>query len=123
MNSTVSLSRRAVLSKSVLGASALGLGVRHQAFGQSLTYEPQPTTHWRVGLILDTPVTCTNIRATFPVPTNWPEQTVTVRSQTIDPRVNGWKIRELGGGTKQVYLQMGKVLGGFHREFCLRTRD
>ena len=112
MSTTISLSRRGFL-----GATA-GLGLSGSvATAQSLSYEPQPMTHWRVGLILSTPVTCTNIRATFPVPTNWPEQKVTVRNQTIDPRVTGWKLRDLGGGTKQIYLQMGRVTGGSTAQF------
>ncbi len=77
-----------------------------------LILEDQPITHWRIGLVLTTPVTCYNAFATFPVPTNWPEQTVTIRRQNIDPKVTGWKVRELPGGTKQVLVQMARVPAG-----------
>jgi hypothetical protein len=113
-------SRRSFISQSL----ALGTGAVIAAtagdqplFGRGVQFEPQPVTHWKIGLILDTPVTCINVHATFPVPTNWPEQTVTVRKQNIDPRVTNWTVRELGGGTKQIVLRMGRVNAGSTAEF------
>lgn len=107
------LDRRSVLKRTLLSSTAAmatlaGVPVS-PANGQELVYQPGPLTRWRIGLVLSTPVTCTNVYATFPVPTDWPEQTVTVRSQNIAPQVSGWKLRELGGGTKQVVLQMARV--------------
>jgi len=63
-------------------------------------------------MVLETPVTCTNVLATFPVPTNWPEQKVTVRDQTIQPRQTRWKVRELAGGAKQIVVQIPRVTAG-----------
>ncbi len=64
------------------------------AMGDSrLTFDAPQTQRWRIGLVLNPPVTCTNVYATFPVPIDWPEQKVTVESQTVDPQVNGWEIR------------------------------
>ncbi|PAY17796.1 transglutaminase [Rhodopirellula sp. SM50] len=106
----------------LLGAAAVGSIeslVSSPANAQSLVYEEQPVTHWRIGLVLTTPVTCTNVLATFPVPTDWPEQTVTVRNQNIAPQVTRWEIRELGGGTKQVVLQMARVAAGSTAEFTI----
>ncbi|QDV44925.1 Transglutaminase-like superfamily protein [Stieleria neptunia] len=104
------------------GAAAVGSIdslVGSSANAQALVYEEQPMTHWRIGLVLTTPVTCTNVLATFPVPTDWPEQTVTVRNQNIAPQVTRWEVRELGGGTKQVVLQMPRVAAGSTVEFTI----
>lgn len=77
-----------------------------------LQFESPQIQNWRIGLVLETPVTCTNVIATFPVPMEWPEQKVRVLSQTIDPAVTGWTARELPGGAKQVVLQMARVPAG-----------
>ncbi len=77
-----------------------------------LQFESPQIQNWRIGLVLKTPVTCTNVIATFPVPMEWPEQKVRVLSQTIDPAVTGWTARELPGGAKQVVLQMARVPAG-----------
>ena len=84
-----------------------------------LTYDSPQVQHWQVGLVLTTPVTCTNILATFPVPMEWPEQKVKVISQTVDRQVTGWKIRDLVGGAKQVVLKMGRVTAGARAELTL----
>lgn len=71
------------------------------------------TQRWQVGLKLDTNgVTCNDILATFPVPMDWPEQTVKVVSQSIDPAVNRWEIRELPGGARQVVLTIPRAVRG-----------
>ncbi len=77
-----------------------------------LSYESPQTQHWRIGLILETPVTCTDVLATFPVPMDWPEQKVTITDRTIDSLVNRWDVREMPGGAKQVILAMARVPGG-----------
>jgi hypothetical protein len=119
------LSRRRFLIGSCVGC-ACGLGSDPslplgQTFAQGLNYQEQPTTQWRIGLVLTTPVTCTNVVATFPIPTDWPEQTVTVRNQKIDSYITQWKVRELGGGTKQVLVQMARVPSGATAEITLEV--
>ncbi|WP_246146131.1 transglutaminase-like domain-containing protein [Rubripirellula lacrimiformis] len=79
---------------------------------ERLIYQSPQTQNWKIGLILNTPVTCTNVLATFIVPMDWPEQTVTVTGRTIDNAVSGWKTRDLPGGARQVVLQMARVPGG-----------
>ncbi|QDT10480.1 transglutaminase-like domain-containing protein [Planctomycetes bacterium K23_9] len=74
-----------------------------------LAYDAPKSQTWRIGLVLDTPVTCTNVFATFPVPMDWPEQTVTLQSKEIDRRVTAWKVRDVAKGAKQVMLQIPKV--------------
>lgn len=77
-----------------------------------LTYDSPQVQNWRIGLVLETPVTCTNVLATFPVPMNWPEQTVKVTDKRIDSTVRAWKSRDLPGGARQVILQMPRVVAG-----------
>jgi hypothetical protein len=87
-------------------------GESEQAGETRLSYETPQVQNWRIGLVLKTPVTCTDVFATFPVPMNWPEQKVTVTGRTIDPQVTAWDTRELGGGVKQVILKMARVPAG-----------
>lgn len=77
-----------------------------------LIFDSPQVQRWRIGLILQTPVTCTDGFATFPVPTDWPEQKVRVLEQKVDPAVTAWATRELPGGAKQVLVQMPRVLAG-----------
>ena len=84
-----------------------------------LTYESPETQNWRIGLILTTPVACSNVFATFPVPMNWPEQKVTVTGQEIDRRVSKWNVRDVAAGAKQVVLQIPRVTAGSTVEVTL----
>ena len=84
-----------------------------------LVFDAPQTQHWRIGLVLTTPVTCTNVFATFPVPMDWPEQKVTVGSQTVDPEVTAWKVRDTAPGVKEVVLQMAHVTAGDRAELTL----
>ncbi len=77
-----------------------------------LSYESPQTQFWRIGLVLETPVYCTNVLATFTVPMEWPEQTVVVTGQTIDPSVSHWEVRDLPGGARQVVVRMARVPAG-----------
>ena len=87
-----------------------------------LRFDSPQTQHWRIGLVLETPVTCTDVYATFPVPTNWPEQNVTIETQMIDPLVRGWEARDLANGVKQVALQMPRVPAGSTVEMTFTFR-
>ena len=126
LNSAQVLCRRHVLSG---GLASLGLcslpcadaqdrgaqdkaAESEEAASSRLSYETPQVQNWRIGLVLKTPVTCTDVFATYPVPMNWPEQKVTVTGQTIDPQVTAWDTRELGGGVKQVMLKMARVPAG-----------
>jgi transglutaminase-like putative cysteine protease len=76
-------------------------------------YDSPKTQVWRIGLKLDTNgVTCNDILATFPVPMEWPEQSVKVISQEIDPSVTRWDVRELPGGARQVVLIIPRAIRG-----------
>ncbi len=54
-----------------------------------LTYDSPKTQRWRIGLKLETNgTTCRDILATFPIPMDWPEQTVKVVDQTSTRELN-----------------------------------
>ena len=122
LSSSGLMSRRHVLAGGVVSLGAYCLpnamaqdrtdGEAEQADETRLSYETPQVQNWRIGLVLKTPVTCTDVFATFPVPMNWPEQKVTVTGRTIDPQVTAWDTRELGGGVKQVMLKMARVPAG-----------
>lgn len=113
MNRNLFSNRRDVLKQWGLLTVAGGVtaSVPVPAVAQELTFEEQPASRWRIGLSLKTPVTCVNVLATFPIPTDWPEQTVTLRSQNVD-RSARWQVRELPGGAKQVVVQIPRVNAG-----------
>ncbi len=87
-----------------------------------LVFDAPQTQHWRIGLVLTTPVACTNVFATFPVPMDWPEQKVTVESQTVDPLVTAWKVRDTAPGVKEVVLQMARIPAGSRAELTLNLK-
>lgn len=84
-----------------------------------LAFDSPQVQHWRIGLVLNTPVTCTNVLATFTVPMEWPEQKVTVTGHTISPLVSAWDTRELPGGVKQVVMRMARVPAGRDTELAM----
>ncbi len=78
-----------------------------------LSYDSPKAERWRIGMRLDTNgVACKDILATFPIPMPWPEQTVRLLHQEIDPRVDRWTVRTLPGGARQVVLAMSAVPAG-----------
>ncbi len=85
-----------------------------------LIYQEPKIQSWRIGLILKTPVACSNVFATFPIPRDWPEQKVTLVDQTIDPAVTKWEMRDVAGGAKQVALAMDQVPANSTVEMTLR---
>lgn len=109
------LSRRRwlALSAGCLASAAGGAAVKGDDAGAPeslLTYDSPQTQTWKIGLILETGRTqCGNVLSTFPVPTDWPEQTVRLVDQEVDGYVTYWRPRELPGGVKQVVLGMNHV--------------
>ena len=75
-------------------------------------YGEVTTTRWKIGLQLNTPVTCDRVIATFPIPMEWPEQRVTVIGQAIDRTIPAWSQRDLLGGARQIVLQIPRIAAG-----------
>lgn len=80
--------------------------------GNRLSYASPQTQFWKIGLVLETGVTCLNALATFTIPMEWPEQKVMVTGKTIDPAVTNWELRDLPGGARQVVVRMARVPAG-----------
>ncbi|SMP61725.1 Transglutaminase-like superfamily protein [Neorhodopirellula lusitana] len=64
---------------------------------------------WRFGVSIDTPVTFTNGIATFPIPMDWPEQTVEVVTRELDSAVAQVQVREIDGGVRQVVMAIPRM--------------
>jgi hypothetical protein len=73
----------------------------------------QTTSKWRFGVIVKAvggPVT--GIRATLPVPMDWPEQMVKKVSEEKMPNVNAVTFRTLDGGVKQMVVNIARLPTG-----------
>ncbi len=65
------------------------------------------TEHWRVGLkITAKNGPCSGLYATLPIPQEWPEQKVRVINEDFSPQVKNVKYLELGGGMRQMQLNI-----------------
>ncbi len=97
--------------------TAVSDAVEHPSASSRMIYDSPRTQLWRIGLKLDSNgVTCNDILATFPLPMNWPEQTVRVVRQDIDQRVDRWDVRDLAGGARQIVLTIPRVTAGSKAE-------
>jgi hypothetical protein len=68
---------------------------------------------WRFGVVVKAaggPVT--GIRATLPVPMDWPEQTVTQVAEEKSPRVGSISYRTVDGGVKQMLVTIPRLAAG-----------
>ena len=83
---------------------------------EGLRYDDEKTSRWSLGFHLDTPVTFTGGLATFPVPMDWPEQTVSLVSRAVDPKVGNIQLRSLPGGAQQVVAVMPRLLANSELE-------
>lgn len=85
-----------------------------------LTYDAPQTQTWRVGLTLDSGRSnYANVMATFPIFTEWPEQSVRLVDQQVSPLVQQWAPRELLGTARQVKLFARQVPAGSNFELIL----
>lgn len=108
----------------LIGSAAATLATAHpgtrgaraeqsDASPQRLRFDSPKSQRWRIGLRLETAgVACRDVLATFPVPMEWPEQTVRLTHSDIDPRVDRWAFRDLPGGARQFVLTMPLVPAG-----------
>jgi hypothetical protein len=81
--------------------------------GELLGYDTPRLARWRLGFVLESgSSTCTGVIATLPIPREWPEQTVRLVAEQLDPYVTAWDFRELEGGVRQIVLKMSSVPPG-----------
>ncbi len=77
-----------------------------------VSYGETETSRWKIGMQLESPVTCSRVIATFPIPMEWPEQNVRLSGQSVDRLVQAWKSRDLLGGARQIVLQIPRITAG-----------
>ncbi|QDS94859.1 Transglutaminase-like superfamily protein [Roseimaritima multifibrata] len=91
-----------------------------EAVSSLLSYESPQKQVWRVGFRLDTNgANLSNALATFPIPTDWPEQTVRLVDQQVGTQVTNWGPKDIDGGVRQVRALMAQVPAGSNCEILL----
>ncbi|MEM9365166.1 MAG: transglutaminase-like domain-containing protein [Planctomycetota bacterium] len=113
-NTTAPLNRRSVLkhttTASVFGLVHLTTDVnKGHASGDPapspvLRYDNPQTSRWRLGIEINTPTKLRAAVATFPVPIDWPEQTVKVLGRDVDDRVASIAPQDLGEGARRMSI-------------------
>ena len=61
---------------------------------------------WKVGVTIRAMSPCRGIYATVPVPTDWPEQKVTIHTEDISKSVKKIRYQSLANGAKQMVVQI-----------------
>jgi hypothetical protein len=92
----------------MLLAAAASLSVADETRGVRLGAES--TSKWRFGVVVratDGPVS--DIRATMPVPEDWPEQTVRIIAQAKSPKVGSVSFRSLDQGVKLLVVAIPRL--------------
>jgi hypothetical protein len=73
----------------------------------------EPTTsQWRFGVVVRAAGATTGIKATLPVPMDWPEQAVRVVKEGKSPGIGGVAYRTLNGGVKQMIVSIPRLAAG-----------
>src|SRR5262245_18110778 len=70
------------------------------------------TSQWRFGVILRAPGGATGIRATLPVPMDWPEQQVTSAGEEKSANVVSMTFATLDGGVRQMQVNIARLAAG-----------
>ena len=86
--------------------------VRSHASNESdgVTFSNPVTNRWRVGVkIKGRSRPAKNFLITIPVPTEWPEQTVSLDTENIPPEVRSVEYRELNSGVRQLVATIPTV--------------
>ena len=74
--------------------------------GPRVVYENSVDTRWKTGVKVRTGAgRAVDVLMTFPVPSNWPEQTVTIAEQDIPVGLGSVTARKLPAGVEQVVVQ------------------
>ena len=80
------------------------------AEGIKIVEENSVETRWKIGAkIVTGSGRATDVFVTFPVPSNWPEQTVTIAEEDIPAEYGNVRPRPLPGGVQQVVVQFPVV--------------
>ena len=81
-----------------------------KAVGPKIIYENSVETRWKIGTkIVTGSGRATDVLITFPVPSNWPEQSVTIIEREIPVEIGNVNSRKLSAGVQQVVVQFPAV--------------
>lgn len=76
-------------------------------FGETQTHRLQ------IGVIISAgSKNCVGLKASVPVPTEWPEQSVKIVDEEVTPSVKSITYRTLGGGAKQMLISVPRLAAG-----------
>ena len=103
--------------KTFLGILTAGLllGVSARAADKEVppNLGKETTSQWRFGVVVNARGGgVTGIQATLPVPTDWPEQKVTIVGEEKSPHVRKIAYRVLDGGVKQMLVTIPRLRAG-----------
>ena len=75
-----------------------------------ITFGETIANRWKVGAkMLGGSRSCKNLLMTIPVPTNWPEQEVSLHEENFPPEVQSAEYRELNSGVRQLVIKIPKL--------------
>lgn len=86
------------------------------------SYSDAKPFNWQFGMKLNTPVTFTAGLATFPIPMDWPEQTVTVSNRDVSGPVSQLQMRDLAGGARQAVVGISRMTASQSLDVLLNMR-
>ncbi|TWU18336.1 transglutaminase-like domain-containing protein [Allorhodopirellula heiligendammensis] len=86
------------------------------------TYGEAKSFDWQFGMKLSTPVTFTAGLGTFPIPMDWPEQTVTLASRDVSGPVTQLQTRDLQGGARQAVVGIARMTAHQSLDVLLNVR-
>ena len=108
------------LAMLLLAASPLHAQFKDSDSGEGVQYGEEKTTKYQAGVIITAangPIR--NLRATVPVPFDWPEQEVRIVEEEVSPEVKKVGYRDLDG-VKQLLVIVPQLAGGQQAK-CLIT--
>jgi transglutaminase superfamily protein len=81
--------------------------------GRGIRLGAQTLSQWRFGVIVKAPGgAVTGIRATLPVPMDWPEQSVKKVTEEKSPNVDAIAYKTLDGGVRQMIVTISRLPAG-----------
>ncbi|MCA9188215.1 MAG: transglutaminase-like domain-containing protein [Pirellulaceae bacterium] len=111
------------ISMALLGLCALQPELALGQFGDEAVTTarlgPAKTARWRVGISVKAGGPVAGIFATFPVPTEWPEQQVRVVKEDFSPHISDVDSRVLDSGVKQMLVTIPQIPAGGTAEAIL----
>lgn len=104
-----------LIASSIVAVSLL-ISLGHSAAAEEETGGVQlsdpVTSQWRFGVVIKATGNTTGIVATLPVPTDWPEQKVTIASEEISPTAKVTYRTLDGGAVKQMVVSIPRLAAG-----------